>query len=188
MKHIVKLDKNGLVVTLDDIAEFAGIKYDSVKRNILKHREAFERFGLTIGTNKLDFKYAKLDEYQATFLLTLMDNSPQVVIFKENLVLQFKEMRGKLLREQTKHNLITYKDGTKSVRKWLKEFQETTGIKVGEKQFINYLVMKGVIYKEPIVKTKILLTDELLGKQVQDGVAYNSNINDYIVDFTEGTS
>jgi len=43
-------------------------------------------------------KIYKLNEEQATFLITLMRNTPKVVLFKKNLVKQFYNMRQQLQR------------------------------------------------------------------------------------------
>lgn len=94
--------------TSDVIAEYAGVKSSSVYRLIEKHQKALEGFGRVVfqirpfetkgGTQ--DKKICPLNEQQATFLITMLRNTPQVVAFKAELVRQFYAMREELLKCQ----------------------------------------------------------------------------------------
>jgi len=186
MKAIVKVDEDNLVVSLDDVAAFAGIQYKSVQEALSNNKESFEELGLEITSKHGGIKQLSLNEYQASFLMTLLKNTKKVVKFKLELIKQFQTMRSQLVREQTKHNLVTYKDGHKSIRKWLKEYEDVTGADISEKQLVKYLVMRNIVTKEKIVKSKMTLIDQSLGRQQQDGVIYNINIVPVIRDFVEG--
>ena len=91
--------------TPEVIATNTGTKRKSVLDLINRNKEHFERFGV------LRFEMAKppknskggrprkiyrLNEQQATLLITFLDNTPQVELFKVSLVKQFYEMRDEL--------------------------------------------------------------------------------------------
>ncbi len=88
------------------IAEHSGNKLKSVKRLITNNRSEFEDYGI------LRFEIAKLpgrgrpqktyqlNEQQATFLITMLDNTPQVKQFKKNLVNEFYCMKQELTQRQ----------------------------------------------------------------------------------------
>ncbi|HFU3706200.1 TPA: Rha family transcriptional regulator [Streptococcus suis] len=84
------------------IAECAGVQHHTVTRLLRNHKERFEAFGFYgFEIHKLDGKgrpkkIYHLNEQQATFLITYLDNTPQVVTFKTNLVKAFFEMRDEV--------------------------------------------------------------------------------------------
>lgn len=90
--------------TSEIVAEFAGVQHHTVTRLLRNHKERFEAFrfyGFEI--HKLDGKgrpkkVYHLNEQQATLLITYLDNTPQVVKFKTNLVKAFFEMRDELAK------------------------------------------------------------------------------------------
>lgn len=83
------------------IADGTGIEHNSVQKLIMTHKKHFEELGRVRfeieplmtkgGIQKV--KICRLNEQQATFLITLMRNTPVVVEFKKELVKQFFEMR-----------------------------------------------------------------------------------------------
>lgn len=96
--------------TPEIIANNTGTKRKSILDLISRNKEHLERFGV------LRFEMAKppkeskggrprkiyhLNEQQATLLITFLDNTPQVELFKVALVKQFYEMRDEL----TKRNI-----------------------------------------------------------------------------------
>jgi len=188
MKNIVVIEKENLVVSLDDISVFTEVQYKSVADLVANNKDEFYELGLIVDSKKGDFKSLILDEYQASFLITLMRNNPIVKKFKVDLIKQFKSMREKLITKQNKHNLVTYKDGTKSIRKWLHEYREESGVKINELEFGRFLVAKEVIEKQSKMKQITVLKDIDMGKQTQDSVALNSNILDYINEFVSRRS
>ena len=84
------------------IAECAEVKHDTVQSLIRNHQEDFESYGI-IGfeIRKLDrrgrpMKIYRLNEQQATLLITYLKNTGPVRKFKMNLVKAFFEMREEL--------------------------------------------------------------------------------------------
>ena len=84
------------------IAECAEVKHDTVQSLIRNHQEDFESYGI-IGfeIRKLDgrgrpMKIYRLNEQQATLLITYLKNTEPVRRFKINLVKAFFEMREEL--------------------------------------------------------------------------------------------
>ncbi|MBE7392099.1 Rha family transcriptional regulator [Ligilactobacillus salivarius] len=92
--------------TSEIIANNTNNQHDSIKRLIRKHQLRLEQFGkvgfeiqpLPSGQKA---KVYKLNEQQATLLITFLDNSEIVANFKTLLVKQFYEMRDEL----TKRNI-----------------------------------------------------------------------------------
>lgn len=85
--------------TSEIIAECAEVKHDTVQSLIRNHQEDFESYGI-IGfeIRKLDgrgrpMKIYRLNEQQATLLITYLKNTEPVRRFKMNLVKAFFEMR-----------------------------------------------------------------------------------------------
>lgn len=90
--------------TSEIVAECAGVQHHTVTRLLRNHKERFEVFGFYgFEIHKLDGKgrpkkVYHLNEQQATLLITYLDNTPQVVKFKTNLVKAFFEMRDELAK------------------------------------------------------------------------------------------
>ena len=88
--------------TPDVIASNTGNNLDNVNRLIRNKKDSLERFGfLGFEIRKLNGrgrprKIYHLNEQQATLLITFLDNTPQVELFKVALVKQFYEMRDEL--------------------------------------------------------------------------------------------
>lgn len=99
MKNIVKVENNELLVSLDDIAYFSNIKYESIRRLVSKNINEFNELGLSYDLEKVDFKSTLLNEPQTTFLITLMRNNNKVTRFKLELVKQFYSMKNRITNE-----------------------------------------------------------------------------------------
>ena len=88
--------------TPEIIATNTGNNLDTVNRLIRNKKSSLERFGfLEFEIRKLNGrgrprKIYRLNEQQATLLITFFDNTPQVELFKVALVKQFYEMRDEL--------------------------------------------------------------------------------------------
>ena len=88
--------------TSEIIAECAGVQHHTVTRLLRNHKERFTAFGFYgFEIHKLDGKgrpkkVYRLNEQQATLLITYLDNTLQVVEFKTNLVKAFFEMRDEV--------------------------------------------------------------------------------------------
>lgn len=87
------------------ISKFARVSHKYIKKQIVANRKDFETFGLlgaytTESTGGRPGEYFRLNEEQATFLMTLLKNTPTAVAFKRELVRQFFAMRAELDRRQ----------------------------------------------------------------------------------------
>ena len=96
--------------TPEVIAANTGNNLDNVNRLIRNKKSSLERFGVLGFEIRKPPKNSKggrprkiyhLNEQQATLLITFLDNTPQVELFKVALVKQFYEMRDEL----TKRNI-----------------------------------------------------------------------------------
>lgn len=102
MKLVYMDGKKEPYTTSEIIAECAGVQHHTVTRLLRNHKERFTAFGFYgFEIHKLDGKgrpkkVYRLNEQQATLLITYLDNTPQVVEFKTNLVKAFFEMRDEL--------------------------------------------------------------------------------------------
>lgn len=91
--------------TSEVIAECAGVKRDTVQKLIQRHEKDFREFGrvgfeirtLQTRGGMQSVKVYRLNEQQATLLLTFLRNTSVVVKFKKELVRQFYKMREELL-------------------------------------------------------------------------------------------
>ena len=88
------------------IAEHSGNSLHAVKVLIYNHKQDFEDFGiLSFEMTKLPGrgrpqKTYHLNEQQATFLITMLDNTPQVKQFKKSLLREFYAMKQELTQRQ----------------------------------------------------------------------------------------
>lgn len=92
-------------ITSEIIAEGTGIEHRKLRDTIRKYKTELETFGLSASYQaessggRPTIGYI-LNEQQATFLLTLLKNTPVVVVFKKELVRQFYTMRDELTRRR----------------------------------------------------------------------------------------
>lgn len=113
-----KLDEQPYT-TSEVIAEFAGIEHHSVTRLIRDYESDLIIFGLVgFEIHKLNGrgrpkKVYKLNEQQATLLITYLDNTKPVRKFKQQLVSQFFSMKQELMKRQM------YREIEKPIRKSL---------------------------------------------------------------------
>ena len=110
MDNIVFLEPNKIdsepFTTSKVIAEMTGIEHRKIKVTIRKYQSDINSFGLSASyqaesTGGRPEEIIKMNEAQATFLMTLLKNTPVVVAFKKELVRQFYAMRQELLKRQT---------------------------------------------------------------------------------------
>lgn len=110
------------------IAECAEVKHDTVQSLIRNHQEDFESYGI-IGfeIRKLDgrgrpMKIYRLNEQQATLLITYLKNTAPVRKFKMNLVKAFFEMRDELSKRYLQRELKKpkRKSLTEAIQTWEK--------------------------------------------------------------------
>lgn len=97
---IVLKDEAGLFTTSEAIAEGAGVQHKNILQNLDNNMAHFEEFGrVTIQKEPFSTqgglqlkRIARLNEQQATLMLTFLRNTPQVLAFKKALVKAFYEM------------------------------------------------------------------------------------------------
>lgn len=170
MKDLVFLDPNKVdlvpFTTSKVIAEMTEMNHRRVKDAIRKHQEDFESFGL-LGAYAPESsggrpeEIVKLNEEQATFLMTLLKNTPVVVAFKRELVRQFYAMRAELLRRQMRRAEL------KPIRRELTDvIQEMDGGKWAYKQYTD------LAYKSSIGKNAAQLRKERNAPKAEKAVDY----------------
>lgn len=108
MTHLtIQTQNDTLVVDSRLVAQELGIEHDSFLKTIRRHEETIKSafgdlFGevyiaeTPTGGNREYFSHYWLNENQATFVMTLSRNTPQVVQCKVNLVKVFSEAKAKL--------------------------------------------------------------------------------------------
>lgn len=94
------------------IAEMTGIEHRKIKTAIRKHQKDLNSFGLSASyqaesSGGRPEEIIKLNEEQATFLMTLLKNTPVVVAFKKELVRQFYAMRRELVKREVEQVKLT---------------------------------------------------------------------------------
>ncbi|WP_312399008.1 Rha family transcriptional regulator [Leuconostoc lactis] len=91
--------------TNEVIAEYTGVELRSINRSINRNEQMLKEFGVlrhgvtkpTQGSNGgRPKKIYHLNEQQATFLITLLDNTPKVKEFKKLLVKSFYQIKSEL--------------------------------------------------------------------------------------------
>lgn len=112
MNNLVFLDPNKIdaipFTTSDVIADHAGVQHHTITRLIRNHPDDFEEFGkvgfeihaLPGSRTGQSITVYRLNEEQATLLMTYLKNTDQVRAFKKNLVRQFYAMRSELMKRR----------------------------------------------------------------------------------------
>ena len=93
--------KADLFTTSKVIAECTNVKHHAVQQMIIKYEKELSTMGklafeMRPNESNQNEKIYKLNEQQATLLITFMKNTPVVVEFKKELVKQFYKMREEL--------------------------------------------------------------------------------------------
>jgi phage regulator Rha-like protein len=110
MNELVFLEPNKIdsepFTTSDIIAEYAGVQHHTITRLIQKYNSDFEYFGIlrfeieVISGRGQPERHYKLNEQQASLLVTYLKNTSVVRNFKKELVRQFYAMRDELFRRR----------------------------------------------------------------------------------------
>lgn len=110
--NLVYLDgKKEPYTTSEIIAECADVSHHAIQEHIRKQKDRLERYGIiAFEMRKLNGrgrpeKLYRLNEQQATLLITFLKNTEQVATFKENLVKAFFDMRDELTKFQLQREL-----------------------------------------------------------------------------------
>lgn len=141
MNQLVLLENNVPVTTSLMIAEGTNNDHNSTIKLVRKYLNDLKDFGAPRfeiqRTKGFPIEYAYLNEEQATFLISLMNNSTQVIEFKKRLVKEFFRMR-KLLNSIAAQKENPEWQKLRSSGKWSR-LEETDTIKL----FIEYAVCQG---------------------------------------------
>lgn len=135
----MKIIRNDVFTDSKVIAEGTGVAHRKIRTTIRTHMQELEEFGKLSAPYQAEStggrpeEYYRLNEQQATFLITLLKNTPTVTVFKKELVRQFFSMRTLLAQKQTEVYRAT-RAYQKSIRK-----QETDAIKC----LVNYAQGQG---------------------------------------------
>lgn len=143
--NLVYMDgKKEPYTTSEIIAECAAISHHAIQEHIRKRKDRLERYGIiAFEMRKLNGrgrpeKLYRLNEQQATLLITFLKNTEQVANFKENLVKAFFEMRDELAKFKLQRAL------EKPKRKTLHDSIESWGSAPKHAHpTINNLLLKG---------------------------------------------
>lgn len=98
MKSLVIVKGNDLFTDSLVISSGTGVGHRYIKEQIRKHKDRIQRFGLLVAhatesTGGRPEELFRLNEQQATFLVTLLKNTDDVVDFKFRLTQEFYRMR-----------------------------------------------------------------------------------------------
>ena len=110
------------------IAECAEVTHHTIQELLRKHKADFENYGIiAFEMRKLDgrgrpMKIYRLNEQQATLLITYLRNTEPVKEFKKNLVKAFFEMRDELSKRYLQRELEKpkRKSLTEAIQAWEK--------------------------------------------------------------------
>ena len=122
--EIVSVENGEPITTTLQIALGLGLQHKNVVQMVRTYLPDFQEFGLVAFKTRArlkgqhgggDVRYVELNEQQATFLMTLLRNSPRVIEFKKALVKAFFETR-EFIRSQDKsynnlHNKLSLQLG-----------------------------------------------------------------------------
>lgn len=160
MNDLVKIFQEDVFTDSLVIAEGTGNAHRSIVKIIKKYSDYFLKMGvLTVHSKSSDnlrktmIQVYRLNEPQATFLMTLLGNSEVVVNFKLELVKQFYTMRQFLLQHQT-----PVWQNTRCLSKQIRK-KEADRIK----EFIDYAISQGSTHAERYYTSFSKLADKAAG-------------------------
>lgn len=100
---IITVENNESFVTIDTLVKFSGNAEEAVRTSLRKYKEEIETVGKKpfclvysggLRDGKIDWSSVKLNEDHASFVLTLMQNTAEVVRFKMDLVMEFSRFKN----------------------------------------------------------------------------------------------
>ena len=161
MNDIVFLEPNYMkaipFTTSKVISECTGIRHDKIKSALFKHKTMVETFGIltpyevVIQGRGQPEKFFRLNEQQATFLITLLKNTEPVIKFKADLVRQFYQMKEELFKRQIER--ASMKPVHKDLSETIKQIPEHPSSKFDYSKYNNLAYM--VIFDKSAKKLKI---------------------------------
>ena len=155
MKEMVIMKGNNIFTTSLVLAEGLNTEHESIMRLLKKHSNINELSRFEIGnvrTKGRPINVAYLDELQATILITLMKNTPEVIAFKIKLSKAFykqQKLLQHLLSQQKNVEWISKRSETKTMRRECTdkiqkfiEYAKAQGSQSAEKYFMNITRME----------------------------------------------
>lgn len=158
-EKLVFIQKNDVFTNSKIIASGAGVSHKQLKKVIRNHKQDIEFFGklsvayVTESTGGRPEEIQPLNEQQATFVITLLKNTPKVLDFKKELVRQFYLMREELRKRQVAKPI--YLEARRTLTDSIKSLPESEHKKWKYKQYTD-LIYKLVIGKTATQKRKEL--------------------------------
>lgn len=183
MKELTNLDSD---YTLKMFADETNKRHDNIKRDfnnmisnlsddLLTSLKFEERKFKTSGGNT--YTTISMDKRTALLFASKFNDNLRL-----KLILKIEEKQA-IIDRQSQHKLVTYSDGTESLRKLIKTYYPDT---LKEQSTWRKLVQKGIVrYEERITHIKVLL-DETYGEQQQDSIRWNDNILNVLDELAEG--
>lgn len=159
MNNLVLISKEEVFTDSMVIAEGTGVGHRKLKITIRKYQENFDNMGKLSAPYQAEStggrpeEIYRLNEQQATFLITLLKNTDVVVRFKEELVKQFYAMRQILLQKQSP----IWQD-TRALSKEIRK-RETDSIKA----LVDYAKANGSTHAERYYTSLSRLADKAAG-------------------------
>lgn len=157
--ELVTIQRNDAFTNSWIIAENIGYAHKTITKHISKYKERFEKMGGTFyspgvkSNGGRPIKSIDLNEQQAIFLMTLLDNSEIVLDFKMVLSIEFVRVKRLLLERQSAEWQQT-RQQSKQMR-----LQETDAIK----QLIEYARTQGSFHADKLYLTYSKLVKQLTG-------------------------
>ena len=203
MNNLVKVDRNMLVTTSEIIANGVNNIHKNVVELIQRHEKRIKRFRNGIlpfetekrkaGERGRPKKYYILDEKQAMFLISLMDNSEEVLDFKEELINEFFRMKKQLISIEIQHSNEIWLEQRKQIKEIRKnttdiikkfvEYAKEQGSKNAERYYSNITKMenKALFFIQEKYKNirdilnikqlnELKQADEIIEKALEDGM------------------
>lgn len=180
MDNLVFLEPNYLkavpFTTSKVISESTGISHKKLKMAILKHKSSLEQFGkvapyeTTSQKGQTEILY-RMNEPQATLLITLLKNTEPVVKFKVELVRQFYLMKEELFKRQIER--ASMKPVHKELSDIVKQIPEHPSSKFDYSKYNNlaYMIVFGKAAKklklERGATSKAIAADYLTSDEMQ---------------------
>lgn len=164
MNELVILKGNDVFTDSLIIAKGTGVAHRKIKDAIRKNQSIIERFGKLSAPYQAEStggrpeEYYRLNEEQATFLITLLKNTDPVIEFKACLVSEFYKMRRFIFERQTQTWIETRKAG-KLTRK-----AETDTIQ----KLVEYAKDQGSAHSDKLYMTYSKLANKMAGIQNRD--------------------
>lgn len=156
---LVEVNRNEVFTTSKIVADGTNNKHHAIQQLISKYESDFSEFGQVAfemsavkyerGTNYE--KVYRLNEEQATLLMTYLRNSEIVRKFKKNLVKQFYAMRRHLLEKQSRTWIDTRANSKENrlketdVIKLLCEYAKEQGSENSDKLYVAYTKLANTI-------------------------------------------